>query len=62
MWAPGLGWLVLLLAVAAVDVWLAKTHRATLTQWVRVQDRRFPWFRWAVIGALAFLVYHFFYQ
>ncbi len=62
MWAPGLGWLVLLVAAAAFDVWLWRTHRPTLTQWVRRQDRRFPWFRWLVVGALIFLAYHFFIQ
>lgn len=62
MWTPGLGWLVLLLLVAVFDIWLAKTSRPTLTQWVRKQDRQFPWFRWVVIGAMAFLMYHFFWQ
>ena len=61
MWTPGLGWLVLLVSAALFDVWLALTHRPTLTQWVRAQDRQYPWFRWVVMGVLVALAAHFFY-
>lgn len=58
----GLLWLVLIGLIAGVDVWLGLTGRPTLSAWVRKQDRRYPWFRYVVIGALTALAYHFFFQ
>jgi hypothetical protein len=60
MLLTGLLWLVFIAALAGVDVWLDLTGRPTLSEWVRKQDRRYPWFRYVVIGALIILCYHFF--
>lgn len=62
MLLTGLLWLVFIGLIAGIDVWLDLTHRPTLTQWVQRQDRRYPWFRYVVIGALIALAYHFFFQ
>lgn len=39
-----------LLVWAVFDIWAWKTGRATITDALRRWDRRYPWFRYLVLG------------
>ena len=45
---------------AAYDVWAWATKRATITDVLRRWDRRYPWFRYLLLGLLVFGWVHLF--
>jgi hypothetical protein len=59
----GFAWLVFLLGILAYEVWALRAEAIpTLSAWVWRVDAARPWFRYAVLGSVAFLLYHFFWQ
>lgn len=57
----GLAWLAFLLGILAYEVWAIRVEDIpTLSAWVWRVDARLPWFRYAVLGSMAVLMYHFF--
>jgi hypothetical protein len=60
MLVTGLAWLVALMTLLIFDLWRAVRRKPTLSQWVSAQDHRYPWFRWVILGLVAYLMTHFF--
>ena len=60
---PGLAWLAFLLGILGFELWaLADPTVPTLSAWVWRADAALPWFRYAVLGGVGFLMWHFFWQ
>lgn len=58
----GLMWLSVLVAIAIFEGWAVAHAEPTLSQWVWWFAPAHPWFSFAVVGSMAFLMYHFFWQ
>ena len=59
----GLAWLVVLVGIGLYEVYAIQSPTApTLSAWVWWADAKLPWFRYAVLGGVGFLMWHFFWQ
>ena len=59
----GLAWLLFLAGLFVYEMWALRDPAIpTLSAWVWKTDAALPWFRYAVLGGVAVLMWHFFYQ
>lgn len=59
----GLAWVVFLLGILGYEIWALKDPAIpTLSAWVWRTDAAVPWFKFVVLGAVGYLMYHFFWQ